>query len=106
MISEGSTPVQFGNISFINEESALTSIAETSGEGGIITKGEAFTTHIAPSEQETIRAPSEEPQEPEQSYTTALGSFDFSANPTGFSTPAASAPRGQEKEELSYEEWG
>ena len=106
VISEGSTPVQFGTISSINEESALTSIAETSGEGGIITEGEAFTTHIAPSEQETIRAPSEEPQEPEQSYTTAPGSFGFSANPTGFSTPAASAPRGQEKEELSHEEWG
>ena len=106
VISEGSTPVQFGTVSSINEESALTSIAETSGEGDKVTEEEAFPTHIAHSEQETIRATTEEPQEPEQSYTTAPGSFGFSANPTGFSTPAASAPRGHVKEELSHEEWG
>ena len=63
-------------------------------------------THITPSEQETIRTLSQEPQEPEQSYTTALGSFGFSANPTGFSMPTASSPRGQEKEKLSHEKWG
>ena len=61
------------------------SIAKTLGEGGKITEGEIFLTHNAPSEQETIHTMSEEPQEPEQSYTTAPGSFGFSANPTGFS---------------------
>ena len=48
----------------------------------------------------------EELQKPEQSYITASESFGFSANPTGFSMPAASTPRGHIKEELSYKKWG
>ena len=42
VISEGSTPIQFRAISFIVKESALTSIAKTLGEGGIITKEESM----------------------------------------------------------------
>jgi hypothetical protein len=102
VISEGGSPIQFGTISSQSDESMLTPIPETSGEGSITVEEGSFPSDNAPSEHGTIRAMSEEP---EQSYTTAPGSFGISANPTGFSTPAVSAPRAQINEQLPSEEW-
>jgi hypothetical protein len=102
VISEGGSPIQFGTISSQSDESMLTPIPETSGEGSITVEEGSFPSDNAPSEHGTIRAMSEEP---EQSYMTTPGSFGISANPTGFSTPAVSAPRAQITAQLPSEEW-
>jgi hypothetical protein len=102
VISEGGSPIQFGTISSQSDESMLTPIPKTSGEGSITVEKGSFPSDNAPSEHGTIRAMLEEP---EQSYTTAPGSFGISANPMGFSTPAVSTLRAQINKQLPSEEW-